>query len=397
MKQKVLIIYASTGSGHKTAAESIFTVCENVSDVKIVDLLDYGIVKFNGNRAANSYTGIAAPLHDITWRFNFTGRINWGGNSIFGSLLFRKFKSFIEEFNPDVVICTHMMAANVVAGARIKTGLSYKIVSVPTDYETEGLWPHQETDLFCVATESMIDTLLSRNVPRHKIVLTGLPVNPAFLKNYNKRTTKQKFGLPQNKKIAVIMAGASESRPYVNMRRALDHVIKYFVDMDWMHFVFCTGNDSDYKKKLEAECKKYNAKNISVLDYTEDMAQLMNASVIALCKSGGMTVAECISSRLPMLLIGRGYAQEHINTRYLTGMGAAYHADTYKEIIELLCHITSTDTVYSALKVNIEHLRHKNAAYDIVKNSLKLKVSDDSDKPKSLLGIYIGKKPIHRR
>lgn len=108
----------------------------------------------------------------------------------------------------------------------------FKIVSVPTDYETEGLWPHKQSDLFCVASEEMALTLMSRKVPEDKIVVSGLPVSSEFCKSLSKSQAKIQAKLPRNKKVALVIAGAKEPGPYKNIRQILNKSFKYFADMD---------------------------------------------------------------------------------------------------------------------------------------------------------------------
>ena len=79
--------------------------------------------------------------------------------------MFGKLTEYVERRKPSVVVCTHITAANAIVGARMLTGQRFPVVCVPTDYEIEGLWPHKEADLFCVATEAMAETLRPRRAP----------------------------------------------------------------------------------------------------------------------------------------------------------------------------------------------------------------------------------------
>ena len=56
--------------------------------------------------------------------------------------MFPAFTEHVRKRPPLAVVCTHITAANVAVGARMLSGVSFPIISVPTDYETEGLWPH---------------------------------------------------------------------------------------------------------------------------------------------------------------------------------------------------------------------------------------------------------------
>ena len=106
-----------------------------------------------------------------------------------------------------------------------------------------------------------------------------------------------------------------------------------------MHFVFCVGQDEAYANKLSKLANNVNASNFTILTYTDKLPQLMSIADIAIVKPGGLIVSECINMNLPMILIGKAYAQENLNRRFLISNGAAVHATTYKGVINFLCDI----------------------------------------------------------
>ena len=189
VRPTILIMHSSVGSGHRSAADAIGQMLEQMRDegepafpdgsplppdldIKVLDSLDYGRIHFNGDRWASSFTGFTRPYYDITWRYTFTGRLLWGGGTGISTVMFPRFTKLVEEVKPIAVIATHIMGANIAVGARMLTKQNFPIVSVPTDYETEGLWPHAFTDVFCVGTEYMAETLRARSVSAMKSVPT---------------------------------------------------------------------------------------------------------------------------------------------------------------------------------------------------------------------------------
>ena len=185
----ITIMHASVGSGHKAAANAVAQAIDRMrgthdvpSDVivEVLDVLDFGRIKFDGNKTAASFTGATRPIYDITWRYTLTGRLLWGGGSAWSRIMFPAFNDYVREKRPIALICTHITAANVAVGARMMTDVEYPIVCIPTDYEIEGFWPHKEADLFCVASEFMAETLRPRLVPEANIAITGIPVRGGF-------------------------------------------------------------------------------------------------------------------------------------------------------------------------------------------------------------------------
>ncbi|WP_418694019.1 MGDG synthase family glycosyltransferase, partial [Adlercreutzia equolifaciens] len=191
----ILVVHASVGSGHRSAANAIAEALEEAgeaaraagddnslearSEVRVLDILDFGRIVFDGDKTASMFTGWTRPFYDLTWRYTLTGRLLWGGGTIWARLMYPKFTEYVRRLRPAAIVATHITAANVAVSARMITGQSFPIVCVPTDYEAEGLWPHLHTDLFCVANASMAETLRPRRVPEDRILITGSPASPA--------------------------------------------------------------------------------------------------------------------------------------------------------------------------------------------------------------------------
>ena len=354
-KPLVTIVHASVGSGHKAAANAIAQAFDLIRgtkgipediEIEVLDILDFGRIKFDGNKTAASFTGATRPIYDLTWRYTLTGHLLWGG--------------------------------------------------VPTDYEVEGFWPHKDTDLFCVANEFMAETLRPRKVPESKIRITGIPIRAGFDTDYKREDELSKFNLPIDKTVVLVMAGASLPQPYVRFRAAMDHTLPFLRSFEDMHFVFLPGKDKEYAARLKTLFDAMKLDNVTVLDYVDDMAALMHGCDLAILKSGGLTVTECLCAHLPMILLGKSYGQEKANTTMLTGMGASMHVTTARELIVTLRHLHDHPESLKALLINGEVLRRPHAAEDIAIATMEL-VGKPQKRKRAFCRFYWGGKPAHIR
>ena len=412
----VIVMHASVGSGHRSAANAVAQALELLRDdpslrdgvpcpedlnVEVLDVLDFGRMRMNGDKMASMFTGPTRPIYDLTWRYTLTGRLLWAGGTAWSRIMFPRFTEHVRKTKPLAIVCTHITAANVAVGARMITGQSFPIVCVPTDYETEGLWPHLHSDLFCVANESMAETLRPRKVPEERIAITGIPARPAFRKTYDKAAGREKFGLPQDKRIVLALAGAYLPTPYVRFREALDKMLPYLHRFKNTHLVIVAGADAEYAAHLRRECEELGIPNATVLEYVEGMAELMAASDLVICKPGGLTVTECLCAKAPMILLGRAYGQENINVRMLTSLGAALHVTTARELVGAMGHVDANPAIVEAMLTQGSFLRRPNAAIDIARNALRLAAAEPSTdarmRKKHFLHFYWGHTPAHIR
>ena len=91
----VVVVHASVGSGHRSAANAVSQALELLRDtpdaslragvevpadldVEVLDILDFGRIRFDGDKTASMFTGATRPVYDLTWRYTFTGRLLWG-------------------------------------------------------------------------------------------------------------------------------------------------------------------------------------------------------------------------------------------------------------------------------------------------------------------------------
>ena len=353
------------------------------------------------SKTASMFTGWTRPFYDLTWRYTLTGRLLWGGGTIWARLMYPKFTEYVRRLRPAAIVATHITAANVAVSARMITGQSFPIVCVPTDYEAEGLWPHLHTDLFCVANESMAETLRPRRVPEDRILITGIPASPAFSRTYDRAKAREAFGLPQDKQVVLALAGAKLPQPYVHFRAAIGEMLPFMHAMPSMQLVIVAGADEDYERELRRQVAEYGLANVTVLGYVNAMAELMEAADVVICKPGGLTVTECLCAHAPMILLGRAYGQEKANVRMLTAAGAAMAATTPRELLDTLRHISDHSASAHAMLMNASILRRPSAAEDIARATFALirrePPRDAKLRAKHFLHFYWGKKPAHVR
>ncbi len=108
-KPLVTIVHASVGSGHKAAANAIaqaFDLIRSTNgipedvEIEVLDILDFGRIKFDGNKTAASFTGATRPIYDLTWRYTLTGHLLWGGGTAWSRIMFPAFNEYVRTRSP---------------------------------------------------------------------------------------------------------------------------------------------------------------------------------------------------------------------------------------------------------------------------------------------------------
>lgn len=402
----VILLHASVGSGHRSAAQAIAQAMELLkgahsqlpanTEIAVLDILDFGKVRFSGEKTASLFTGIMSPIYDFTWHYSLTGRLLWAGGSGWSPLMYKPFTRLVERRKPIAIIATHIVAANCAVAARMETGQSFPVICVPTDYGVEGLWPHLDADLFCVADELMVEELKPRKVPASHIELTGIPVRPGFDAPHDIPTIRADFHVPENKLFTLVMAGAKSSEPYYPFRRTIEPLLDLLATFEDMHFLFLVGEDSEYGTYLQERFNSHGISNAAVLGYTERMVELLSAADLIVAKSGGLAVTECICARLPIVLVGKSYGQERANTFTVTQLGAALAAETSQDVIDTLQLIHQQPALLKEMQEKGASLRRPHSARDVALATLE-RVGKVTPPKKHFLKVYWGGKPLRVR
>src|SRR6185369_8282294 len=179
--KKVLILSASFGDGHNTAARNIREALELVgSDVKveIVDLLAQSYGSFY-NVVRKAHLGVVqyAPsiwsgIYSLLDRSSSVGR-NLGGMARIQKTLDR----ILAETEPDCVVSTYPLYGQIIAQLyKDHHERPFRFVTVVTDaISVNSIWYRSGGDFFCVADEATAEVLVAGGVPREQVKALGFP------------------------------------------------------------------------------------------------------------------------------------------------------------------------------------------------------------------------------
>ena len=216
-KKKVLITYATYGSGHKTVANYIYEyfVKHNEYEVKIIDLMDYENIIGHISKKAfeqNFKHKINSFIFSIIYEFfDFkatTIPYKSATKSIFKN---QRLKEDIIKYNPDLLISTHFFG-NIVMGMLNKKKQTHaKIISVLTDYISHEMWLKDEKSVnaFIVSNDIVKNELIDKNINRNKIYSYGIPISDNFHNLEDPNKIKTKYNVNNNKKNFLFFAGGS--------------------------------------------------------------------------------------------------------------------------------------------------------------------------------------------
>jgi processive 1,2-diacylglycerol beta-glucosyltransferase len=323
---RILILSASAGAGHNRAAEALHESCRAFSpgvESAWVDSLQYT------NR-------LFARLYQqsYVWMASYTPSL-WGllykeaGKKkdrprldqiveLHDRLTYRKLIARVEEFGPDLILCTHFLPANVVLAKRI--GLPVYVVI--TDFDAHTLWVNRKAAGYFVPSDEVKVLLARCGYPAERIRTTGIPIHPLFAQDLP--------APPADRPRLLFMSGGFGMG---HMEEALERLLAI---RNPFALTVVAGKNEKMRKRLEAIA----AGRAEVHGFVTNVHEIMARSDLIITKAGGLTVSECLARRLPMVLYSPIPGQEECNADYLLEHGCAVKARTLEildyKVLELL-------------------------------------------------------------
>jgi UDP-N-acetylglucosamine--N-acetylmuramyl-(pentapeptide) pyrophosphoryl-undecaprenol N-acetylglucosamine transferase len=159
---------------------------------------------------------------------------------------------------------------------------------------------------------------------RPKVTVTGCPLRDSF-ENPDPQKAKEALSLDKDKKILLITGASSGSQ---NINRTvcslLDRLANFAADWQIVHL---TGVANFEEVKA---CYANAAIGHKIVDYWDDMAELLAASDLVIGRSGAVSVAEYAAAGVPSICVPYPYhgdTHQYLNAGKLVEAGAAIIVD----------------------------------------------------------------------
>lgn len=369
--KKVIIFYASYGGGHLSAARSIKenmeTNYEDI-DVKLIDCMEY--VNKTVNKITTKAYSEMAKKAPKTW-----GRVYWKSqkgplaqiSTTSNKILSIKLYKLLKDFEPNLIVSTHPFGSQMCAYLKKHGKLNAKIATVMTDYAPHDQWLvfNKYVDYYFVSHDGMKKELHEKGIPNEKIFATGIPLSNKFLLKYDKPTILKSFGLSPDKKTVLFFGGGEFGLGKTQTFK----IFKSFVECpENIQIVAISGKNQKMKEAFENLVESLNkTDSVKILEYTNQVPELMSISDLVVTKPGGLTTTESLASGLPIVVINPIPGQEEENASYLEKNKVAIWLKKDDNVEAILKDLFSNPEKMQEMKIRARLLAKKNSTKDICK------------------------------
>ena len=321
---RVLVLSAAVGAGHTRAAQAVGAALHELAPdavVRHVDILSLTNAAFRHLYAKAYLDLVNVAPHVLGYVYDLMDRPTGPRHRsdklrlLVERLNLAGFRDLLAAEPWDVVVNTHFLPAEVVAGLRRRGKTAVPQVTVTTDFETHRLWVNPPTDHYTTATAEGAAYLGYWGVDPAHVTATGIPIHPAFTRPIDRAATLAKHGLADDgRPVLLQLAGGFGVGPIAKLYGqvlALEPSLQV---------VAVTGRNAAARDELAAVPvpARHSAR---VLGFTDEMHELMSVADLVMSKPGGLTTSEALASGAAMVVVNPIPGQESPQQRLPAGAG----------------------------------------------------------------------------
>lgn len=336
----ILILTGRFGMGHCSAAEALKQqILLKAPDVKIdiVDIVDYMLPNFSDiiyggfNFLVSKCSGVYNLLNEASAKYS---------RAPLKRTFVNKVDILINRYQPNLILSTLPISSQYISAYKGAKNCNIPLHTYITDITAHEEWIAKNTDMYFVGSKSTKNALISKGIEAKKIVVSGIPVKPAF--KYSNINTREK----KSKEILIMGGG-------LGLIPSSDTILKALTKNQALNITIITGKNKKLFDKITEEFPEIN-----VIGYTNKVSEYMKKADLVITKSGGITTFEAINSDTPLYIITPFLSQEVGNANYIENLNIgrvvwSKKANISDEIIELI----ENDDLLKQMKANMKKTR----------------------------------------
>ncbi len=371
---KVLILSASAGAGHMRAADAVeraFKLTNAAAEVKHVDTLQYTNKLFR-HLYSKAYIDLVNKSPELLgWFYDHLDKPwkNERRRLALDKLNTRPFVKMLEQYQPDITVCTHFLPAEIISWLKAKGRVGFRQAIVVTDFDVHAMWLCHHYEQYFVAMDETREHLVRLGIPAAKVTTSGIPIDPVFAEHKDKLEMRAKHGLKPDVTTVLVSAGGFGVGP-------IEHMLESLAGMRHpAQIVALCGRNSELKSKLEsaaARLPRSHHVNIKPIGFTTEMDEYMSAADILLGKPGGLTTSEALAKSLVFVIVNPIPGQEERNSDHLLESGVAVRCNNLPVLAYKLDRLLDDPARFASMQAGARRMARPDAARDIVRKLLEL-------------------------
>jgi processive 1,2-diacylglycerol beta-glucosyltransferase len=370
MLKKVLLLSASAGAGHVRAAEAVEKAFKQRKDSNGLEVHHFDVLNYTNklfrHLYSKAYIDLVNKMPEVPgWVYDKLDKPwkNERRRLALDKLNTRPFVKLLREYQPDLIVCTHFLPAEIVSWLKAKERLASRQVIIVTDFDVHAMWLVHHYERYFVAVDEARAYLEVIGIPAEKITVSGIPIDPVFAIKKDKHEMRAKHGLAPDRTTILLSAGGFGVG-------SVDALVQSLLPLQRRaQVVAICGRNEELKErltKLASRIKPDASVLLKPFGYTNEMDELMTASDLVLGKPGGLTTSEALAKGLVFVIVNPIPGQEERNSDHLLEGAAAIRCNNLPTLSYKLDRLLADPQRFKSMQANARRMGHPNAAKEIV-------------------------------
>ena len=363
---RVLILSVTAGYGHHATAKAVGDMlASRGAEVHTLDVYAYisNLIKTTIDKGYLFSSKHMQTLYRLVYQLAENNGASYFSSSpsiinIINALGASKFAKVLAGYSPDVIVCTHIFAAQMVDELKKRKKLDdIKTIGIVTYNTLHPYWEDVPRVQYIVtASELLTYRCVKRGIPEERILPFGIPVHPKFNRQLARRDAAAQLGIDPSMRTLLLMGG---SMGYADHVKTLEILTQIGLPLQLL--VAC-GNNAKMKIRVEQFAAKYEGNCIiKPYGFVNNVEVMMSASDCIVSKPGGLTVSEALAKNLPMLLVDPIPGHEERNVEFLVNNGMAALITKNFPIDEAVYELFSNPVRLQTVRQTMRAIAHPDA------------------------------------
>ncbi|MBI4568292.1 MAG: hypothetical protein HY719_07830 [Planctomycetes bacterium] len=372
---RVLILSASAGNGHTSAARAIEQAFARrgkeavvTSHLDMLDLVPW-LVRFV---ARDAYVFMIDHTPRLWGRFYYAqdrrSTLASGGRGmrrVANREVAERLFDAVEEFHPDLIVSTHFLLHMMLRGNEGRLPEGCRLALVVTDNDAHRCWQYEEVDQYYVYSDEVLEAFTARGVARGKLLASGMPVEEKFFRPVDRKAAYARFGFDPARRTVALIKGMARWG-WLFQPAARERLLEATRDANVLIVV---GRKDE---KLYDVLKPYEARHprLRVEKFVSNVEEVLAIADLVVGKAGGAFTAELIACKTPAVLMGTIPGQEEKNRDLLVTGGVAREATEFHELVNAITSLLRHPEDLDAMRRRYDAIWRRDPAEIIVRREM---------------------------
>jgi processive 1,2-diacylglycerol beta-glucosyltransferase len=364
---RILILYASLGSGHVSAAKALREAFSHFPDVEvqIEDALEHAspllrealttVYERLSERVPRLYRVIyeGSDVEDLEESTN--------DNLLFAKIerpFLKDLERLIKDHHSDAIICVQQIPSRLLQLLDREGELPQPHYVVVTDVMAHSTWINPGVTGYFLPSDLTSEVLIQRGVDPSLVHVTGIPVKLEITQPKSREEMRQRHQLSPDIPIVTLFGGGLQNK------RVRLMVSKLLESSTPGLLVVVAGRNETLLEKLEdlTDGPQMKLRKMGMIDYVDD---LVVASDLVISKAGGLITSEVLARGTPMIIIDPFPGQEEWNADVVAAMGAGIQLRLPGMVPPAVSHLLNHPEQLEFMRQQSQKIGHPHAALRI--------------------------------